>query len=232
MSEQTILDVWDSTFAGNPVRIALVSPVRIIRESLAELLPRDRRLSIAGVFEDPSCALPQLEDPGADLALVDANLSAAHAFVAAIRKAVPRVPIVVFSITETLEEVVAWAEAGASGYVPKIAGLTDMAEMLVEIKKGRQACSLRGTELRLGHRLNTRDPQERYHHRSFQLILTARETEIIKLIGQGMSNKEIARHLNIGVATTKTHVHHIFGKLNVQHRGQATRLLRGQEHLI
>ena len=231
MSEQAISDVRDPTFLGNPVCIAVVSPVRIVRESLAELLPRDRRLWIVGVFEDLSYAQAQLEDPRTDLALVDAALQSGRAGVSAIRNAVPQVPIVVFSITETLEEVVAWAEAGAAGYVPKMAGLADMTAMLVEIKKGREACSPEVAESRLGSLLSTREPRERYNQNSSRLILTARETEIIKLIGQGMSNKQIARLLNIGVATTKTHVHHILGKLNVQRRGQALHFCRQDGHL-
>jgi DNA-binding NarL/FixJ family response regulator len=52
--------------------------------------------------------------------------------------------------------------------------------------------------------------------------LSARELQIIQLIGAGLSNKDIARQLNIGVATTKSHVHNLLGKLALQRRGQIT----------
>ena len=51
-------------------------------------------------------------------------------------------------------------------------------------------------------------------------LLTRREMEIGELIGQGLSNKEIARHLKISVATAKSHVHNLLGKLNVRRRAQ------------
>ena len=51
-------------------------------------------------------------------------------------------------------------------------------------------------------------------------MLTVREQEIVRLVSAGMSNKEIARHLNIEVSTTKSHVHNLLAKLNLQRRGQ------------
>jgi DNA-binding CsgD family transcriptional regulator len=50
--------------------------------------------------------------------------------------------------------------------------------------------------------------------------LTGRERQITELIRAGLSNKEIARRLNIGLSTTKSHVHNLLGKLNLQRRGQ------------
>jgi DNA-binding NarL/FixJ family response regulator len=56
--------------------------------------------------------------------------------------------------------------------------------------------------------------------------LTLREAQIATLVGAGLTNKEIARHLNIGLATTKTHVHNLLRKLNVQRRNQVGRFVR------
>jgi DNA-binding CsgD family transcriptional regulator len=53
-----------------------------------------------------------------------------------------------------------------------------------------------------------------------------REKQVAQLIAVGMSNKEIARSLNIGIATTKTHVHHVLGKMNLRRRGQTAGYLR------
>jgi DNA-binding NarL/FixJ family response regulator len=58
--------------------------------------------------------------------------------------------------------------------------------------------------------------------------LTVRELQIIDLISAGLSNKDIARRLNIGVATTKSHVHNLLGKLNLQRRSQAAIWMREQ----
>jgi DNA-binding NarL/FixJ family response regulator len=58
------------------------------------------------------------------------------------------------------------------------------------------------------------------------LALTARETQVVELLAAGLSNKDIARRLNIGVATTKSHVHNLLGKLGVQRRAQVARWMR------
>ena len=56
--------------------------------------------------------------------------------------------------------------------------------------------------------------------------LTPRELEIVSLISAGLSNKEIARHLGIGLTTTKSHVHNVLGKLNVHRRGRVGTWMR------
>jgi len=56
--------------------------------------------------------------------------------------------------------------------------------------------------------------------------LTSRELQIVRLIEQGLSNKDIARQLAIGVATVKNHVHHILGKLGLERRSQVVALAR------
>jgi DNA-binding NarL/FixJ family response regulator len=60
-------------------------------------------------------------------------------------------------------------------------------------------------------------------------VLTARELQIVELIGAGLSNKDIARHLNIGLATTKSHVHNMLEKLELQRRGQIAPWIRRHE---
>jgi len=59
-------------------------------------------------------------------------------------------------------------------------------------------------------------------------VPTAREIQVLEMIGEGLSNKEIARRLNIGVATTKSHVHNLLGKLGLQRRSQVATWIRGR----
>jgi ATP/maltotriose-dependent transcriptional regulator MalT len=59
--------------------------------------------------------------------------------------------------------------------------------------------------------------------------LTARERHVLRLIGAGLGNKEIARQLDISLATAKSHVHNLLGKLHVRNRGQATEWMHRAE---
>jgi DNA-binding NarL/FixJ family response regulator len=126
--------------------------------------------------------------------------------------------VVVFALSETVESVLAWAEAGVAGYIPCTAGASDLCALVDDISAGRQACSgvvaagllQRIAAISVGPAKADSGPQ----------ALTPRELEIVRLISTGLSNKEIARRLNIGLTTTKSHVHNALGKLQVQRRGQ------------
>jgi two-component system, NarL family, nitrate/nitrite response regulator NarL len=99
--------------------------------------------------------------------------------------------------------------------------------LVTDIEAGRQACSgsvSAGLIRRIAATAGSPGEQKFSPAR-----LTRRELEIVGLIGTGLSNKEIARRLNIGVATTKSHVHSVLNKLNVQRRGQAANWTRSPD---
>jgi two-component system nitrate/nitrite response regulator NarL len=212
-----------------PLRLVIISPVRFIRESLAETLPHFGNLLIAGVFADYFDALPLLQGLQTHLVLIDEALPGGAAAISRLRRAVPQTTIVMISVSESAEEVIAWAEAGAAGYIPKTASLADVPMILVDIVHGKQACSpiVAGSLLR---RISQSTELLEIGGRGLTSpCLTARESEIVEMIKVGMSNKEIARRLNIGVATAKTHVHHILEKMKVQRRGQVNMISRHGE---
>jgi DNA-binding NarL/FixJ family response regulator len=116
--------------------------------------------------------------------------------------------------------VISWAEAGAIGYVPQTAALADLVGILVRIARGDQICSAQIVSGLLRHVARTARSSPGSPPAP-AAPLTRREREIGLLIGAGLSNKDIARKLNIGVATAKSHVHNLLNKMNVQRRGQA-----------
>src|SRR5262249_52174456 len=137
--------------------------------------------------------------------------------------------VVVIAVEEITEKVVAWGEAGVAGYIPRTASVADIVPLLVEIMRGEQTCSA-NVAAGLLHRLsNVGTSKTRDQRLTLVPVLTTRESEIAQMIAAGMSNKEIARSLNIGLSTAKTHVHHLLGKLNFQRRGQAANWMRGRQ---
>jgi two-component system nitrate/nitrite response regulator NarL len=159
-----------------------------------------------------------------DIVLLDEALPGGLTAVGQIRGVAPQSTIVVIAVAEIAEEVIAWAEAGVAGYVPKTAGLADLAPLLVDIRRGGQPCSPRvvaGLLRQLSNGANGGN------HNASPPALTAREMQIAQMISAGMSNKDIARNLNIALSTAKTHVHHFLGKLNLQRRGQAASWVYG-----
>jgi DNA-binding NarL/FixJ family response regulator len=220
LTMDTNLKPHPPTLPARCLRIIVVSEVRFLREGLAEILKRDPTVSVVGLSADlpEMVALSPALRP--DLVLLDAAYPKGVVAVKQTHDVIPDLHIVVFAVRETEEDIIAWAEAGAIGYVPNTAAVADLVRLVTSIHDGEQSCSarvagglLRRIALRasFGYGRNTSSPE---------LALTPRERETAELIMIGLSDKEIARRLKIGVGTTKSHVHNLLGKLNVQRRGQ------------
>src|SRR5262249_14313388 len=128
--------------------------------------------------------------------------------------------------SETSDNVIAWAKAGVAGYIPRTAALNDLASLLASIMRDEQRCSPRVAASLLRQMSREVEPAGERTYAPSALALTAREIQIVELVAAGLSNKEIARRLDIGVATTKSHVHNLLGKLRVQRRGQVALWMR------
>ena len=214
------------------LRIMLVWGVRFTAEGLAQILERDPSLSVVGLCSDLSEAVALSRTQQADVILLDARIPDGTA---AIRRALdiaPAMRIVVSAVKETEDDIVAWAEAGVIGYIPRTVPLADFVRFLMDIHSGEQVCSSRvaaGLLRRIA--VGSRGGYAGNGGNGFLPVsaLTKREWQAAELIRSGLSDKEIARRLNISLATTKSHVHNLLGKLNAQRRSQVADYLREYE---
>lgn len=205
--------------------LLILSDIRFVREGLAEVLARDGTFHIAGIAADieHACALVRAVPPR--VILIDTSLPHGTAAVAALRKCASNAKVVAFALTETETEVIAWAQAGIAGYIPRNTALTEMVGILRSIVHGEQVCHTRIASSMLRW-IGQHPGNPRSKPMSGQNPLTPREQEIACLISASLSNKEVARHLGISVATTKSHVHNILAKLGISKRTQAAQHLR------
>jgi two-component system nitrate/nitrite response regulator NarL len=208
------------------LRILVVWGVRFLGESLAEILERDPQVSVAGLCTDLTEAMALSTELQADVVLLDARVPEGAAAVRRALDIAPGMRIVASGVRETEDDIVAWAEAGVIGYIPRTAALSDLARLVVAIHSGEQICSGR-IAAGLLRRIARTAGQDTGRDASIRApALTKRELEAAELIRSGLSDKEIARRLNISLATTKSHVHNLLGKLNVRRRSQVADHLR------
>jgi two-component system nitrate/nitrite response regulator NarL len=130
------------TRSARRLRILVVWGVRFLGESLAEILERDPLVSVVGLCTDLTEAMALSSDLQADVVLLDATVPEG----AARRLGVPSTSrpawrIVASGVRETEDDIVAWAEAGVIGYIPRTAALSDLARLVVAIHSGEQICS-------------------------------------------------------------------------------------------
>jgi two-component system nitrate/nitrite response regulator NarL len=224
----TTVFVADVLQADRP-KLLVVSETRLFGEGLAEALAKDRSLIVCGHCASATESLAELARLKPDIVLLDAAVREGFGLVASMSRVMPELRIVVIALAETSDSVIAWAEIGVAGYIPQTTGLCDVVPILLGIIAGEQVCS-RSVAAGLFRRLRDLSVDGvKPSGAAPRPALTAREMQIVDLISAGLSNKQIARQLNIGVATTKSHVHNLLGKLEVQRRGQAVGRLRGHQ---
>jgi two-component system nitrate/nitrite response regulator NarL len=203
----------------------IISQIRFLSECLIEALLPDTRTQILGTYSELSPALDAIVKLKPEFVILDATFPSAPPSVVHICAVAPWVRVIVLAVNETEDNVIGWVKAGAAGYIPNSTPLSNLADLLADIAEGRQACSTHivgGLLRRIAH-LAPEAPGF-----ASGPSLTEREREILRLIGAGLSNKDIARRLSISLATTKAHVHNVLGKLNVRRRGEATAWVNGR----
>lgn len=208
------------------LRILVVWGVRFLAEGLAEILGRDPSVSVVGLCADLSEAVASSPALQPDVVLFDARLPEAAAAVRWALDIAPGLRIVATGVRETEDDIVTWAEAGVIGYIPRTAALGDFMQLVMNIHDGEQYCSGRvaaGLLRRVG--VIARGGASR-NAPFLPPTLTKREWQVAELVRSGYSDKEIARRLNISVATTKSHVHNLLGKMNLHRRNQVAGYVR------
>jgi two-component system, NarL family, nitrate/nitrite response regulator NarL len=206
-------------------RVLIASDVRLYREGLAVLLRATDRVEVVGVAEGDALS-SGLTCLSPDIALLDVELLNRRECAGALATN-QTVKVIAVAVSESLDDIVGCAIAGASGFVGKDGSAEDIVAAIEGALRGELPCPPRIAGMLFQHlgRL-TRSQMLRSETRHF----TSRELEVIKLVNEGRSNKEIARQLSIGPHTVKNHVHNILEKLNVHRRGEAMAALRDCLH--
>ncbi|MFN3620745.1 response regulator [Sphingorhabdus sp.] len=198
-------------------RIIIVDDHALAREGLKAVLASSG-LEIVGDVASGEEAVELVKETVPDLVLMDVRLGAGIDGLEATRR-ITALGFPTRVLMLTLHDLPAYARealsAGAAGYVLKDTAIDDLRAAVDQVLAGQTAIpiSLMNAVLREPNR----DMETRYT----TAILTAREMEVLDLVSQGMTNKEIARQLMISPATVKAHVERIIAKLGVADRTQA-----------
>jgi two-component system nitrate/nitrite response regulator NarL len=213
-------------------RLLLISPVSLYREGLAELLGRRPNIRVVAAVTDVDSAVGILNGTGPEPDIVLLDMAGPESVGAARRlvELAPDVRVLAVAVPNTETQLLACVETGLAGFVTPEASLEDLIAAVESVARGELLCSpaLAGA---LGRRVAAL-ARARAEQPPAAVPLTTREREIAALIDEGLSNKEIARRLQIELPTVKNHVHHILEKLGVHRRAEAAALIRGRAQLI
>jgi two-component system nitrate/nitrite response regulator NarL len=210
---------------GTVIRIVIVGEIRLYREGLADLLGRIPGLEVVGTMADRDKGYEAIARVRPDIVLLDMATAGSHEAIGRIRELAAETQVVALGVADVEKDLLNCAEAGVAGYVPREGTLDSLVDAIRSAVLGELRCSpqMAGTMLRrlaalAAIRSGVVDRNS----------LTSREKEILRLIDDGCSNKEIARRLGIEVATVKNHVHNLLDKLHVHRRGEAAAQVRSR----
>jgi two-component system response regulator DevR len=203
--------------SDRPIRVFLLDDHEIVRDGIAHLLTTAGGMDVAGEAATAGEAMRRIPAVRPDVAVLDARLPDGNGIDVCrdIRSAMPSVRCLILTSYDDEDAVFAAVMAGASGYLLKEIRGTSLVDAIRQVAAGKSLLDPAVTEqllarLRAGER---RDPRSE--------SLTDREREILMLIADGLTNRQIGERLYLAEKTVKNHVTSILLKLGMQRRTQA-----------
>ncbi|MBK0422155.1 response regulator transcription factor [Leucobacter sp. CSA2] len=199
------------------IRVFVVDDHPIVRGGIVGLLETEADFEVVGEAASGEQALDQLARIESDIVLMDLRMPGMGGVAAtrALAEREPRPRVLVFTTYEDDDQILAAIEAGASGYLVKAAPAEELAAGIRAVAAGQTVLAPSIAAQLVARASAPRTPT------ATRSALTRRETEILALVAEGMSNPAIAAKLFIGESTVKTHLLHVFEKLEVSDRTRA-----------
>jgi DNA-binding NarL/FixJ family response regulator len=205
------------TVATRAARVLIADDQTLFRAGLARLLDEDPRVEVVGQAADGLDAVKQTAKLKPDVILMDLKMPGIDGIEATrqIMEADPTIKIVILTTFETDSQVIQALKAGARGYVLKDSSADAIVSSIVAVVSGERVMAGAVANRVLEMLTGASTPKEFYDG------LTNREIEILKLLANGMANKQIAYRLKISEKTVRNHVSNTYEKLGIYDRSQA-----------
>jgi DNA-binding NarL/FixJ family response regulator len=208
-------------FGMNPIRVLLVDDHALFRKGIASILAGERGFEVVGEASDGLEALERARELMPDVILMDIFMPGATGLEATrrIKEALPYVKIVMLTVSEEDQNLFEAIKSGALGYLLKKIEPSVLFAMLKGVVQGDAPISRAMAGKILGE--FARQARQQTPTAPLGADLSPREKEVLKLVTEGKSNKEIAAALTIAENTVKNHLKNILEKLHLENRVQA-----------
>lgn len=195
----------------NKIRILLADDHPVVRKGIRSCLERQSQLEVVGEAANGQEALASAKQLVPDLVLMDIDMPVMSglAVTETLGKELPQVKVLILSMHDHPEYIMRILQSGAKGYVLKDASPEELLKAIDTVNGGQAFFSPEVARLALNQFVQTNGEV------SAPGQLTDREREVLVLIAEGLSNKEIANQLNVGVRTVETHRERIMRKLDI-----------------
>ena len=193
------------------IKLLLVDDHPVVRRGISSCLAREEHLAIVGEAADGLEAVRKAKELSPDIILMDIDMPHMNglAVTEVLRRELPNIKVLILSMHSNTDYVLRIIQSGARGYILKAASTEELVKAIETVEAGETFFSPDIARVALNQFV--RDPGEG----PTPSQLTNREREVLVQISEGLSNKEIATHLGVGVRTVETHRERIMRKLNI-----------------
>jgi DNA-binding NarL/FixJ family response regulator len=204
------------------IRLLVVEDNRFLREGLTAMIREQPDLKVIAAFGDCTKALQSLSNSKPNVMLLDLGLRNQNSLqvVKTVRKNFPNVGIVIMDLIPLESDVLDFVKAGVSGFILKDATTDDFLKTIRSVASGDKVLPQHLTESLFSqiveYAIQNSNPSKLIE----SVRMTKRERQVIELVADGLTNKEIAQNLHLSTYTVKSHIHNILEKLALHTRVQ------------
>jgi DNA-binding NarL/FixJ family response regulator len=202
------------------ISLVLIDDNRLLREGIAAMIHSQPGFTVLAASSDAEEAMRKVREAKPDVVLLDFGLEDhdSLSLTAMVHTEVPRARVIVMGLLAAQEDVANYVRAGASGFIMKDASFEDFLSTIRAVAAGAEVLPPALTNS-LFSQIARNSAGGSGRPRPLEAVrLTQRERQVIELLGEGLSNKEIATRLQIAVHTVKSHVHNVLEKLALRSR--------------
>ncbi|MCX5795024.1 MAG: response regulator transcription factor [Elusimicrobia bacterium] len=199
-----------TTGKRNTIRVFLVDDHPLVRDGVRAYLTA-HSMTVVGEAGDAKEALRKVKKLAPDVIILDVSLPSIDGGELArrLRRVVPKAKLIAFSIHSSEAYVVKMARCGVHGYVMKDQSAAELLAAIKHVSQGGLHFPAHMADALLAH------PRKSSRNRPGRVTLSDREVEVLTLLSEGLSTKDIAAKLGISVRTAETHRDHLSHKLNI-----------------
>ncbi len=204
------------------ILIVVIEDNRLLREGITAMIGEQTDLKVTAAFGDCAKALQFIRQSQPNVILLDLGLRNQNSLNLAkvLKKDFQKIKIIMMDLVPLQEDLLVFVQAGVSGFILKEATVDDFLKTIRTVAGGAKALPSNLTESLFSQIVNKAVNESNPSKIISSVKMTKRERQVIDLVADGLTNKEIAQKLNLSTYTVKSHIHNILEKLAIHTRVQ------------